>query len=97
MVGVAWILTIIFASPQAIIFRVLKHPVKDFYQCTTVNFFENLSSPVIVGNKTEDLLVGLTPVQWADLYHTIFNSEIFFIPLIIIITSYYKIFTILIR
>ena len=92
MVAVAWILTIVFASPQAIIFRVLKHPVKDFYQCTTVDFFENL-----VGNKTEGLLVGLTPVQLADLYHTIFNSEIFFIPLIIIITSYCKIFIILLR
>ena len=83
MVAVAWILTIVFASPQAIIFRVLKHPVKDFYQCTTLGFYDNL--------------VGLTPDQWADLYHTIFNSIIFFIPLIIIITSYCKIFIILMR
>ena len=95
--AVAWILTIVFASPQAIIFRVLKHPVKDFYQCTTIGFFENLSSSVTVGNKTEDQLVGLTPDQWADLYHTAVNSEIFFIPLIIIITSYCKIIIILMR
>merc|ERR1719244_511832 len=83
MVAVAWILTLVFASPQAIIFRVLKHPVKDFYQCTAMGSFDNL--------------VGLTPVQWADLYHTIFNSVIFFIPLIIIIISYCKILIILIR
>ena len=44
MVIVAWLLTIIAASPQAIIFRVLKHPVKEFYQCTTFNFFESLST-----------------------------------------------------
>ena len=25
---------------KAIIFRVLKHPTKEFYQCTTINFFE---------------------------------------------------------
>ena len=44
MVIVAWILTLLFASPQAIIFRVLKHPEKEFYQCTTYNFFESLAS-----------------------------------------------------
>jgi hypothetical protein len=45
MVLSVWILTLVFASLQAIISRVLKHPVKDFYQCTTFNLFENLSAP----------------------------------------------------
>ena len=97
MVLSVWILTLVFASPQAIIFRVLKHPVKDFYQCTTFNFFENLSSPVVIDNVTHSLFIGLTPIQWADLYHTIFNCEIFFIPLIIIVASYAKIYLILTR
>ena len=97
MVLSVWILTLVFATPQAIIFRVLKHPVKDFWQCTTVNFFENLSSTVTSENVTESLLLGLTPVQWADTYHTIFNCEIFFIPVIIILASYCKIFLILTR
>ena len=95
MVISAWILTLVFAAPQAIIFRVLKHPDKDFYQCTTYNFFESLSTPVEVGSITQLLLLGLTPKQWADLYHTIFNCEIFFIPLIIIVASYVKIYIIL--
>ena len=95
MVISAWILTLVFAAPQAIIFRVLKHPAKDFYQCTTYKFFENLSTPVEVGSSTKLLLLGLTPKQWADLYHTIFNCEIFFIPLIIIVASYVKIYIIL--
>ena len=97
MVLSVWILTLVFASPQAIIFRVLKHPVKDFYQCTTYNFFENLSSPVVIDNVTHSLFIGLTPIKWADLYHTIFNCEIFFFPLIIIVASYVKIYLILTR
>ena len=43
MVLLAWLLTLIFTWPQAVIFRVLKHPKKEFYQCTTFNFFENLA------------------------------------------------------
>ena len=39
----------------------------------------------------------LTPDQWEDTYHTVFNSQIFFIPLVIIVTSYVKIFLILTR
>ena len=42
-------------------------------------------------------LYGLTPNQWEDAYHTMFNSQIFFIPLVIIVASYVKIFLILSR
>ena len=97
MVMVAWILTLVFASPQAIIWRVLKHPTKEFHQCTTIDFFENLSSPVDSGNSTEMLLVGLTPDQWFNIYHIKFNSEIFFVPLILILISYFMIFITLAR
>ena len=97
MVVLAWLLTMLFSCPQAIIFRVKKHPVKEFYQCTTYNYFEDLSTSVKVGNSTQLVLGGLTPMQWEDLYHTIFNTEIFFIPLIIIVGGYFKIFIILTR
>jgi len=97
MVATAWTLTIIFSSPQAVIFRLLKHPAKEFYQCTTINFFENLSDLVKEGNSTELRLYGLTPDQWEDTYHTVFNSQIFFIPLVIIVASYVKILLILTR
>ena len=97
MVIMAWLLTIIFTIPQAIIFRVLKHPEKDFYQCTTFNFFEELSSPVEIGNTTHLYLGGLTPIQWADLYHTIFNCEVFFAPAIAIVASYTNIYVFLSR
>ena len=97
MVVLAWMLTMLFSCPQAIIFSVKKHPDKDFYQCTTVNFFEDLSTPTMVDNTTQLVLNGLTPKQWGDLYHTLFNAEIFFIPFIIIAASYVKIYVILTR
>ena len=53
MVITAWLLTVISASPQAVIFRVLKHPDTEFYQCTTVNYFESWATNVTIGNKTE--------------------------------------------
>ena len=97
MVLLCWALTIVFSCPQAIIFRVLKHPTKEFYQCTTFNFFQDLSSPVVSGNTTQYLLVGLSPMQLGNIYHTIFNSVIFFLPVIIIVGSYARIFSILNR
>ena len=39
----------------------------------------------------------LSSVQWANIYHTIFNSVIFFIPVLIIVSSYVRIFNIMDR
>ena len=97
MVALAWIMTIVFSLPQAIIFRVKRHPYKEFYQCTTINFFADLSDRVTVNNSTHLQLLGLTPIQWENLYHTLFNSEIFFIPFVIIVASYIKIYFIITR
>ena len=79
MVVLAWLTTLLFSSPQAVIFRVMKHPQADFYQCTTWNFFEGFASNVTEGNTTRLLLPGgMTPTQAADLYHTLFNCEVRF-------------------
>lgn len=98
MVILAWLLTLVFTSPQAIIFRVLRHPLAEFYQCTTWGFFENFATEVTYGNQTQLLLPGgLTPVQAADLYHTLFNCEIFFVPVIALVVSYSKIMIVMSR
>ena len=78
MVLAAWLITLISVTPQAVIFRVLKHPQSDFYQCTTEGFFESLSTEkVLVNNVTTYYLPGgLTPKQAGDLYHTIFNCQV---------------------
>ena len=92
MVILAWLVTILFSCPQAIFFGVLKHPDQEFYQCSAYKFFDDFSSQVQVGNTTILYLAGLTPVQWVDLYHTIFNSAVFFVPFIIIVVTYVMIY-----
>ena len=54
MVVISWLLTFLFSLPQAVIFRVLKHPEKDFYQCTTFAFWQNLGDE---GKFTEIQLI----------------------------------------
>ena len=44
MVIGAWLTTLLFSLPQAVIFRVLRHPLVEFYQCTTWGYFENLAT-----------------------------------------------------
>ena len=97
MVASAWVFTLLSASPQAIIFRVLKHPTKEFYQCTTIDFFEDLAEEHfnIQTNKTEYILAGINTEAWHTIYHTVVTSQIFFLPLLIIIISYIKIYSIL--
>ena len=47
MVLAAWVVTLMFSWPQAVIFRTLKHPIKYFTQCTTFGYFETLALTVI--------------------------------------------------
>ena len=97
MVLSCWLLTLLCAAPQAVIFRVLKHPTKEFYQCTTIDFFEDLAVKQLNAetNLTEHILLGLNTETWHSLYHTVVNVEIFFLPLTIIVISYIKIFRII--
>ena len=39
----------------------------------------------------------MTPVQWADFYHTVFNFQVFFGPAIAICLSYTRIYLLLKR
>ena len=59
--------------------RVLKHPETDFYQCTTEGYFEDLATETVLENNVTAYYLpgGLTPKQGADIYHTIFNSQVF--------------------
>ena len=97
MVASAWVFTLLCASPQAIIFRVLKHPTKEFYQCTTIDFFEDLAEKHfnLETNQTEYILGGINTEAWHTIYHTVVNTQIFFLPLLIIVISYIKIYSIL--
>ena len=40
MMGSAWVAASLLALPQTFVFRVLRHPQIEFYQCTSMNFFQ---------------------------------------------------------
>ena len=46
MVLAAWVVTLACSWPQAVIFRTLEHPIKDFTQCTSYGYFETLAMTV---------------------------------------------------
>ena len=53
MVIGAWLTTLLFSLPQAVIFRVLRHPLVEFYQCTTWGYFENLATSNITQGEPQ--------------------------------------------
>ena len=44
---------------------------------------------------TELALMGMTPDTWHSVYHSLVTCEIFFLPLVIIIISYVRIYSII--
>lgn len=53
MLAAAWLASAALAAPQAVVFRVLRHPEKDsFLQCTSIDFFAN-------GGAAEKAYTGL--------------------------------------
>lgn len=47
MITSAWLISALCALPQTLVFRVLKHPQMDFYQCTTMQYFDNIHAEKI--------------------------------------------------
>ena len=43
MITSAWLISALCALPQTLVFRVLKHPQMEFYQCTTMQYFDNIN------------------------------------------------------
>ena len=71
--------------------------MKEFYQCTTIDFFEDLAEERVntETNRTEHFLLGINTESWHSMYHCLVNTEILFLPLTLIIISYCKIFNII--
>ena len=42
MITSAWLISALCGLPQTLVFRVLKHPQMEFYQCTTMQYFDNI-------------------------------------------------------
>ena len=97
MVSMSWIVSIILALPQAFIFRKLKHPDMEFYQCTTTMAIEDFSHEVVVDGQSKLIFLGLEPVTIYKLYHFSFILFVFFLPLAVLMVNYIIIIRIIIR
>ena len=70
MIGSAWLVSALFALPHTLVFRVLKHPKIEFFQCTSMNFFRDLFN----GSTTDESpnFYLLTPEMAEKMYSALF-------------------------
>ena len=88
MVLCCWVVSIILSFPQAIMFRKLKHPYLEFYQCTTKGVVEAYSDIVAENGKRKYSFYGLDPVKVYNIYHFSFLFFVYFLPLFCLVISY---------
>lgn len=88
MVVASWIISLILSLPQAFMFRKLKHPYVEFYQCTTDMVVEEYSSRVVVAGETKFIFLGVDSETVYSLYHLSFPFFVFFFPLGCLIFNY---------
>jgi hypothetical protein len=74
MIGSAWLLSALCALPQTLVFRVLKHPKIEFFQCTSMNFFRDLFNSSVAGDGSEESpnFYSVTPEVAEKMYSSLF-------------------------
>ncbi len=79
MIVSAWLVSAVFALPQTLVFRVLKHPKIEFFQCTSMNFFRDLfnSSLSSEGSVENPSFLSLTPEVAEKMYSSLFLVRLF--------------------
>ena len=97
MVTMSWVISIILALPQAFMFRKLKHPEIEFYQCTTTMAIEDASYEVLVDGQKIFLFLGFGTETIYRFYHLSFLFFVFFLPLAFLIVNYVIIIKIITR
>ena len=88
MVFFSWVVSIILSSPQAIMFRKMKHPYLEFYQCTNKMVVENYSHLVVEGDKARYFFFGIDSDTVYMIYHLSFLLFVYFMPLFCLLVSY---------
>ena len=88
MVVISWVISILLSLPQAIMFRKMKHPLVEFYQCTTLNVVEDFATKTVVDGETKFTLLGVDSDTIYSLYHFSFPFFVFFFPLGCLIVNY---------
>jgi hypothetical protein len=97
MVSMSWVVSILLSLPQALVFRKLKHPQLEFYQCTTSGAIEEFSEEVEVGGETKILFFGVEPETIYRTYHFSFLFFVFFFPLAVLMVNYFIIIRLIMR
>ena len=88
MVCISWLISLTLASPQALMFRKLKHPSLDFHQCTTNMVIETYSEVVFEDQQAKLKFYGIDPSVLYKLYSGSFLFFVYFFPLFCLIISY---------
>ena len=88
MVFCSWVVSLLLSSPQAFMFRKMKHPYLEFYQCTTNMVIESYSQLVVEGDKAMYLFFGVDSDTVYLLYHLSFLIFVYFLPLSCLLVSY---------
>ena len=88
MVLCCWVVSLLLSLPQAIMFRKLKNPHLEFYQCTTMMVVETYSELVKEDNKLKFVFYGIDAVVVYNIYHFSFLFFVYFLPLLCLIISY---------
>ena len=88
MVVCSWLVSLALSSPQAIMFRKVKHPNIDFCQCTSDLILEMHSEIIIKNGEPTFLFFGIDPEIIYSVYQFSFLFFVYFLPLFCIIISY---------
>ena len=88
MVFLAWLTSLLLSSPQALMFRKLKHPMLEFYQCTTNMVVETYSEMVLENGQHKLKFFGFDPTFIYKIYNGSFLFFVYFFPLFCLIISY---------
>jgi hypothetical protein len=90
MVLFSWVVSFFLSSPQALtlMFRKMKHPNLEFYQCTTKMVIENYSTMVMEGDEATYFFFGIDSDTVYKIYHLSFLLFVYFLPLCCLLVSY---------
>ena len=89
MVFCSWLVSLVLSSVQAIMFRQVKHPNMEFYQCTSEMVVEMNSKMVIENGKAKFTFFGIDSEVIYTVYHF---SFLFFVsapalPLLVVVLT----------
>ena len=97
MVFCSWLVSLVLSSVQAIMFRQVKHPNMEFYQCTSDMVVEMNSDLVITNGEPRFIFFGIDPEVIYTVYHFSFLFFVYFFPLLCVLISYAAIINIIKR